>query len=225
MKIIRNIFLLILALIICAGGIYIIIDYNIITNDDRTAKISNNVVSDETNETESENTLSEEVTKSSFNVISVESEDFENNYTVEEQMDLITEDYFVVKEDGDDVVITLVESEQNEELLDSTTTLEYDTNYIISNLSAEEVEEIFYGGEGQDLTYPVVYILLTDGTVKGINIKNGYETGEFVAETVTGLENIESIEQASVTPENDSGYEAVIAITSDESVYEIRLAQ
>ena len=64
MKIIRNIFLLILALIICAGGIYIIIDYNAPSDENETINVTNSTLSNETNETEGENTLSEESTES-----------------------------------------------------------------------------------------------------------------------------------------------------------------
>ena len=114
--------------------------------------------------------------------------------------------------DTNDVLSNVDEFNQDDNINNSTS----------KNRNAEDVSQIFCGCEGQDLIYPVVYLLLKDETVKGIDIENGYNTAEFKAETIFGLNNIEKIEQTSVAIPDDSGYEAVVAITEDETAYEIR---
>lgn len=75
--------------------------------------------------------------------------------------------------------------------------------------------------EGQDWDYPLIFILQKDGTVKGIDMENGYKTGEFIAKNISELKNVDRFEQVDVTPQNNSGYYAVVAITKDNLVYEV----
>ena len=87
---------------------------------------------------------------------------------------------------------------------------------------AEDIDKIFVGGEGQELVYPNIYLLAKDGSVKGIDVKEGYEEGTFTAYDISGLKNVESIDQVSVAKPNDSGYEAIVASTKDNEYYELR---
>lgn len=221
----KKIILLILVLIICVGGFCIIRYYNINTNDTSKTSENTNVTSNKAsneNVVEQDNNTNVDTSKSNFEIVKVTENDFKNNYKVEKQFEIITKEYFNVKKENNNVIITLIESSQNRELLKNNEKAAYNKKYVINNVSAENVNKIFFGGEGQDLMYPVVYLLLKDGTVKGVDIKNGYDTGNFNAETISGLKDVQKIEQTSVTPPNDSGYEAVVAITNDEIVYEIR---
>lgn len=226
----KKVILILLALIICAGGIYIILYYN----TDMGRENNNSIINDTSminetnitnNENENSNTNNETniaTSKNNFKIVEVEETDFKSNYELEDPFEIINKDYFNVEKEEGSVVITLIESEQNKELIKDNEKVTYDEKYTISNVDVENVDKIFCGGEGQDLVYPLVYILQKDGTVKGVDIKNGYNTGKFVAYDISGLENIQRIEQVSVTPVNDSGYEAIVAISEDESVYEIR---
>lgn len=228
----KKIILVILVLIICVIGGIFIVKYKDTDNANK-AEENNTAVSEETNtqetnteETNTENTDSTENetnnTESNFRTIEVTEDDFKNNYEIVEQYEIINTDYFNIKKENNNVVITLIESDRNKELLNDNQQVTYNKGYIINNVNAEDVSEIFCGGEGQDLVYPLVYLLLKDGTVKGVDIENGYNTVNFNAETIPGLENVEKIEQTSVTPPNDSGYVAVVAITKDGTAYEIR---
>ena len=226
----KNIIIVILVLIIFVMGGFFIVKYT----DNNKIDENNNQISNEntqnvnsnganTQNTENMNTNNEHNnSESNFKIIEIMEEDFKNNYEIEEQYEIINKEYFNIKKKDNNVVITLIESDRNNDLLNENKQVTYNKEYIINNVNAEDVAEIFCGGEGQDLVYPVVYLLLKDGTVKGIDIENGYKTGNFNAETISGLENIQTIEQTSVTRPNDSGYEAVVAITKDGDVYEIR---
>lgn len=66
--------------------------------------------------------------------------------------------------------------------------------------------------------------LLKDGTVKGVDIENGYNTSNFIVETISGLKDVQKIEQANASRPDDSGYACVVVILNDESVYEIRVS-
>lgn len=228
----RNSILLILVLIICIGGICIIKHYNTDTSDTSKIVENSNLISNETSITNNNNNTSGQdnnitnndsnidTSKSNFEIVKVN--DYNDNYEVEEPFKIISKDYFTVEKENNNVVITLIESSRNKELLKDNEKVTYNKKYIISNVSAENIDKIFCGGEGQELMYPVVYLLLKDGTVKGVDTENGYNTGNFKAETISGLNNVQKIEQTSVTRPNDSGYEAVVAITKDGDVYEIR---
>lgn len=223
----KKIILLILVLTICVGGFYIIKYYN--TNIKDTSKIAENSketnnenVVEQDNNSNTNNDLNTDTSESNFKIVKIKENDFKNNYEEEKQFEIISKEYFNIEKENNNVIISLIESSQNKELLKDNEKVTYNKKYTISNVNAEDVDKIFCGGEGQDLMYPVVYLLLKDGTVKGVDIENGYNTGSFKAETISGLKDVQKIEQASVTPANDSGYEAVVAITKDETAYEIR---
>lgn len=225
----KKIILVILVLIICVIGGIFIVKYKDTENANK-AEENNTAISEETKtqETNTEETNTESTgnetnnTENNFKIIEVEDDDYKNNYEIVEQYEIINTDYFKIEKENNNIVITFIESDRNKELLNDNKQVTYNKGYIINNVNAEDVSEIFCGGEGQDLVYPLVYLLLKDGTVKGIDIENGYNTGNFNAETIPGLENVEKIEQTSVTHPNDSGYVAVVAITKDGTAYEIR---
>ena len=237
----KKIVLIILALSIL-GGTVILIHYNkknidnenLSINNSTSDNISNNNVTENDDNTKIENEVQDngsnldssnvnsDVKESSFKIKKIEQKDFNNNYTIENQYEIITKDYFKLEQQNDDFVISIIKSEANKNLLQNEGVIKYNEKYIISNIKVKDVNSIFYGVEGQDAGYPLVYILQNDGTVKGINTEFGYKTGKFVAENISGLNDIKKIEQASVTPPDDSGYVAVIAITKDNNVYEIR---
>lgn len=233
----KNIIIVILVLIIFVMGGFFIVKYT----DNNKIDENNNQISNETNtentqnvnsngantqNTENMNTNNEHNnSESNFKIIEIMEEDFKNNYEIEEQYEIINKEYFNIKKKDNNVVITLIESDRNNDLLNENKQVTYNKEYIINNVNAEDVAEIFCGGEGQDLVYPVVYLLLKDGTVKGIDIENGYKTGNFNAETISGLENIQKIEQTSVTHPNDSGYVAVVAVAKDGTAFEIRVIE
>lgn len=198
----KIIILICLLFIIFCGAAIILINYN------------KNII----NEEDSNVTINKK--ENVFEIKDVKQNDFDNNYKIEKQLEIITKNYFKIDMQNDDLVISLIESNENKELLQGKKAI-YNQKYIISNVKAKDVEHIFYGNEGQDIMYPLIYLLQKDGTVKGIDTEYGYKTGEFIAEDILGLNNVEKIEQTSVTPPNDSGYEAVIAITKDQKVYEI----
>ena len=56
---------------------------------------------------------------------------------------------------------------------------------------------------------------------KLVDIEEGYKTGNFVAKTISGLDNLEKFEQVSVSKPDDSGYNSVVAITKDGEIFEI----
>ncbi len=222
----KKIIILILILIICVGGFYILRYYYTNTNDNNNVAENNNLASNETNNTVNETVIDDNTSidtgKSNFEIVKVKEDDFKNYYEIEEQYEIINKQYFNIDKENTNVVITLIKSSQNEQLLKDNNKLTYNKKYTISNVNAEDVNQIFYGGEGQDLMYPVVYLLLKDGTVKGVDIENGYNTGNFIAETISGLKDVQKIEQANASRPDDSGYACIVAILNDESVYEIR---
>lgn len=221
----KKIILIILILILFVGGAIILNNYiNKSNNDIEDISKANNITNDEKikNKNEINNESEADTIENNFKVIKIEENDFNKNYTIQKPIEIITKNYLKIEEENNNLLITLIESNQNRELLQDKNSVTYNKRYTISNISTKDIDEIFYGVEGQDIMYPLVYILQKDGTIKGIDTEYGYKTGNFIAENVLGLENVEKIEQASVTPPNDSGYEAIIAITKDKSVYEIR---
>lgn len=141
-------------------------------------KENNNITS---NETVIDDNTSIDTGKSNFEIVQVKEDDFKNYYEIEEQYEIINKQYFNIDKENTNVVITLIESSQNEQLL-------------------------------------------KDGTVKGVDIENGYNTSNFIAETISGLKDVQKIEQANASRPDDSGYACVVAILNDESVYEIRVS-
>lgn len=236
MKNIKVIILIIVLLIIMVGSILIVYtnsrdipisEKNIAypleentTSFNETNSVNNNEnIIGNINETNSFNT---NIIEGNFKIVEVDENSFKNNYTIEEPFDIINEEYFNIEKENSTLTISLIQSDRNKELLGDIKEITYNQKYIINNVNAEEVTTIFCGGEGQDLMYPVVYLLLNNGTVKGVDIEAGYNTGTFNAETIYNLENVQKIEQADVAPPNDSGYVAVVATTEDGKVFEIR---
>lgn len=222
--------IVILIIVIC-GGLFI---YNI-NNDDHSQQNMNtnsNSISNETSNTNNDisNTISSNATENEtnnantdnhFRVREVSNEEFNASYEVTKTGEDTVKNALTIAEQDDDLTITFKESDLNEMLFGRGKAIEYNEKYIIRNVTSDEVETIFYGMEGQDWDYPLVFLLLKDGTVKGIAMENGYKTGEFVAEDISEVNNVDRFEQVSVTPQNNSGYNAVVAITKDGSIYEI----
>ena len=225
--------IVILVILLCGG----LIIYNINRNDN--SQQASNTISNENSNTSNEisednndisNNISSDITENdennvstnnTFRVKEVDNDEFNASYeTIESEEDTV-KNALTIEEQGDDLTITLKESDLNEMLFGRGNGIEYNEKYIISNVTSDEVETIFYGMEGQDWDYPLVFLLLTDGKVKGIAMENGYKTGEFVAEDISEVSNVDRFEQVSVTPQNSSGYNAVVAVTKDGSIYEI----
>ena len=222
--------IVILIIVIC-GGLFI---YNI-NNDDHSQQNMNtnsNTISNETSNTNNDisNTISSNATENEtnnantdnhFRVREVSNEEFNASYEVTETEEDTVKNALTIAEQDDDLTITFKESDLNEMLFGRGKAIEYNEKYVIRNVTSDEVETIFYGMEGQDWDYLLVFLLLKDGTVKGIAMENGYKTAEFVAEDISEVNNVDRFEQVSVTPQNNSGYNAVVAITKDGSIYEI----
>ena len=175
--------LLILAIAICAGGVYLIRYYNFMPQDEtaNTTQKSNETIENEVtnnleNSVNNTNTMDTSVTSENerFSIQKVSNSDYSKYYKLEEEMSIIEESYFKVEKKDDSITITLVESEQNDALI-TDDVLKYDTEYKVENIVAEDIDKIFVGGEGQDLVYPNIYLLAKDGSVKGIDVKEGYE--------------------------------------------------
>ena len=226
--------ILIILLVACGGFIiYYIYDSRDIEqeNNNEVSNVNTNVNNDnsinnvnttvENNEDSSENSTSNENDDGTFQVREVEKEDYNSYYKVVEIPDVAKNCVSVEKQD-DNLVISLIESDTNEMLLERENDVIYNKKYTVSNVNAKDVKSIFYGVEGQDVGYPLVFLLQNDGTVKGIDIEYGYQTGNFIAKNISGIENIDKFEQVDVTPPNDSGFMGVVAITENNSVYVIQ---
>ena len=163
-KNILSFLILVLILLICVGGIYIIKYYNTETNHPSKIAENNIIISNETNtindENSNNNVLNVDTSKKKFEIVKVKENDFKNNYEIEKPFEIISKDYLSIEKEDNNVVIILVESTQNKELLKNNKNVILNKKYTIENVSAEEVNKIFCGGEGQDLMYPVVYLLL-----------------------------------------------------------------
>ena len=235
MKNFKVIILIIVLLIIVLGGFLIVytnrgnnqipernIAYSLEDNTQTFNEISSANNSENATNVIETNISNENTQKGKFNIIEVDENTFKDNYTVQQPFDIINKEYFNIEKENSNLTISLIQSDINKELLRDTKNIKYAEKYTINNVSTEEVNTVFCGGEGQDLVYPVVYLLLNNGTVKSVNIEEGYKTGVFNAEIISNLENVQKIEQADVTPKVDSGYVAVIATTEDGKIYEIR---
>lgn len=208
----KKLSLIILMLVILGGGVFLI----------KKSNKDLDIIKREFTENQKSVTKSVLSNNEIFEVKKIDSQIYAQDYRVEEQYKIISEKYFNIEKQKDNLVISIIDSEYNDELLSRGKGVEYNKKYTINNVKSEDVKSIFTGGEGQDLIYPLVYILMKDGTIKGVDIENGYKTGKFESQIISGINNVEKINQASVSPSNDSGYEAIIAITEDEEVYEIR---
>ncbi len=211
----KKIILIILVIAILCGGLFVVKKYSLFmqnTEDQNTPQISK-INNDSLKENQKNNSI--------FEIKKINSESFTKDYTIENQYEIITEKYFKIDKKNQNLVINIINSENNEALLLNGNGIDYNKEYIIDNVESEDVKSIFVGGEGQDLMYPAVYILMKNGTIKGVDTESGYKTGTFEALNIIQINHVKKIEQASVSPANDSGYEAIIAITENDEVYEI----
>ncbi len=174
------------------------------------------------NEQDFSNISNNEKEENIFEIKKIDKSAFDNYYKTVQYQDIITKDWFVVEKQDDDLLITILESDINEQLFENGKGVEYNKKYIINGAKVSDTETIFYGVEGQEIGYPLLLLLQKDGTVKGVDIKHGYITSNFLAQDIMEVKNIAKIEQKDVTPVNDSGYEAVVIITKDNLMYEIR---
>lgn len=163
-----------------------------------------------------------------FEVVKVEKEKFNEEYviTAPKLFETVNAEFFTIEPQEKNFVIKIIESDHNKELIEQGDKVNCNESYEVKNSSITDVMRVFYSSEGQDLMYPNVFLLMTDGTVKGIDIEDGYKTGEFVAYNIPELKNIITIEQAEVHPVDNSGYIATLAISqNEEEIYEIRRKQ
>lgn len=220
------IILLVIVIIIAIIAVVAVNSNNNSEQEKNTNTTSENVANTENsvrNSVKTDNEVSNETgagyeNDGTYTVREIDEEDYDSYYTPVETDDVYADSIDIEENDGE-VTITFSDTELNEYLLDNSNGIEYDTEYTVSNCG--DVDSIFVGEEGQDWNYPLVLLLQKDGTVKGIDMEEGYKTGKFVAKDISELEDIESFEQVSVAYPDDSGYNGVVAIAEDGSVYEI----
>lgn len=181
---------------------------------------ADNDISEINNESANQNEINNEYDDGTFRVREIDNESFNSSYKIIEEEE-VAKNSVSIEEKDNNLTIAILKTNLNESLLENGSAITYDTKYDISNINADEVDTIFYGMEGQDWDYPLIFILQKDGTVKGIDMENGYKTGEFIAKNISELKNVDRFEQVDVTPQNNSGYYAVVAITKDNLVYEV----
>ena len=85
-------------------------------------KENNNITS---NETVIDDNTSIDTGKSNFEIVKVKEDDFKNYYEIEEQYEIISKQYFNIDKENTNVVITLIKSSQNEQLLKDNNKLTY----------------------------------------------------------------------------------------------------
>lgn len=214
---------ILLLLIIILGGLGIFYIYNNVITESNNKEDNNNMsdnilINDTKEEIFSENNESEDNT---FKIKKVEKENFESDYKIVEDYGEKAKDWLSIEKQDNNMTITIYDSEINEMLLTDKNTITYNKKYNISNIDPNNIKTIFYGMEGQDISYPLILILQKDGTVKGIDMEYGYNTGNFIAKNISDLKNVVKFEEVDVSPKNDSGYIAVIAITEDDLIYEV----
>lgn len=181
---------------------------------------ADNDISEINDESANQNEINNEYDDGTFRVREIDNESFNSSYKIIEEEE-VAKNSISIEEKDNNLTIAILKTNLNESLLENGSAITYDTKYDISNINADDVDTIFYGMEGQDWDYPLIFILQKDGTVKGIDMENGYKTGEFIAKNISELKNVDRFEQVDVTPQNNSGYYAVVAITKDNLVYEV----
>ena len=231
----KGIIVILLLLVIACGGfiIYYLYDSREV-NQNENNQISNintntnvgdsiNNIDIEKNTTNNQLNSSQEDTNDdgTFIVRNVKSEDY-NSYYKTMEVPEGAEDCINIEKKENTLVLNVIDSETNEMLFERGSKVSLDEKYTISNVNANDVKFIFYGVEGQDIGYPLVFLLLNDGTVKGVDIQSGYQNGNFIAKNISGLKDISKFEQVDVTPPNDSGYVGVVAISQDDTIYSIQ---
>lgn len=190
------------------------------SNTNEQNDMINNDVQESNNESVNQDETSNDYDDGTFRVRQIDNETYRSYYEILEE-EKIAKDSVNIEEQGDNLTITIVKNNLNDMLFEHGSEISYDTQYNISNISASDVENIFYGMEGQDWDYPLVFILQKNGNVKGIDMEHGYKTGEFIAKNISELKDVTEFKQVSVSLPNDSGYNAVVAITKDGMVYEV----
>lgn len=163
-----------------------------------------------------------------YEVVKVEKEKFFSDYviTAPNLTETVNTEFFTINPKETKFAIKILETDRNKGFIEQGDKINCNEEYEIKNSNIMNVMRIFYGSEGQDLVYPSAFLLMTDGTVKGIDIEGGYKTGEFTAYNIPELKNVITIEQAEVHPAEDSGYTAILAISeNEEEIYEIRRKQ
>lgn len=190
------------------------------TDTNTSNDIANNYITEINNESTNQNEINDEYDDGTFRVRQIDNESFNSSYKIIEEEE-VAKNSVSIEEKDNNLTIAILKTNLNESLLENGSAITYDTKYDISNINADDVDTIFYGMEGQDWDYPLIFILQKDGTVKGIDTENGYKTGEFIAKNISELKNVDRFEQVDVTPQNNSGYYAVVAITKDNLVYEV----
>lgn len=181
---------------------------------------ADNDISEINDESANQNEINNEYDDGTFRVREIDNESFNSSYKIIEEEE-VAKNSVSIEEKDNNLTIAILKTNLNESLLENGSAITYDTKYDISNINADDVDTIFYGMEGQDWDYPLIFILQKDGTVKGIDMENGYKTGDFIAKNISELKNVDRFEQVDVTPQNNSGYYAVVAITKDNLVYEV----
>ena len=233
----KGIIIFLIILVILCGGfiVYYIMDSRNVDQENgntisnvNTEENDNNLINNENtnnntagNNDEAQGNTVDESDDGTFIVRNVKNEDFNAYYKKIEIIDEAKDCVKIEKKDNT-LILNLIESDTNEILFERGSVVSYDETYTISNVNANDVKTIFYGAEGQDIGYPLVLLLLNDGTVKGVDIQNGYQTGNFIAKNISGVENIVEFEQVDVTPPNDSGFIGVVAISKDNTIYSIQ---
>ena len=231
----KVIIVILLLLVILCGGfiIYYLYDSrelnqnennqisNVNANADVDDSINNSNIEQNTTNNQLNSSQEDTSDDGTFIVRNVKTEDYNSYYKTMEVPDAAT-DCITIEKQGNTLVLNVIDSETNEMLFERGSKVSLDENYTISNVNANDVKFIFYGVEGQDIGYPLVFLLLNDGTVKGVDIKSGYQTGNFIAKNIYGLNDIVEFEQVDVTPPNDSGYVGVVAISQDGIIYSIQ---
>ena len=136
----------------------------------------------------------------------------------------IMQEFCLVEKQDGKLVVTIKDTERMRGILSDLENLgiEYGKSYIIDNVKTEDIETIFYATYGQDIGDPlIVYLKQKDGTVEGIDIRNGCRTGNFVIDKVKDLKDVEKLVPISVCPLDDSGWLTVFAITKDNKIYDL----
>ena len=222
----KGLILLLIVVIIVAVAAFFIVNNNKNSNQQEENKttLSENENSKENSSdlNENNNALNNENddaygNSTIYRISIVDKEDYDLYYTSFET-EKIFADSINIEENNGKVTILLSETDLNDYLIGDSS-VEYEKEYNVEN--AGNVKEIFMGEVGQDWDYPLVFLIQEDGTVRGVDIEEGYKTGNFVAKTISGLDNLEKFEQVSVSKPDDSGYNSVVAITKDEEIFEI----
>lgn len=228
----KGIFIILILILVC-GVIAILKGYNTkeffkdmnnLSNEiSKINNTENNVIEDnniniDKNNSNIENKTDNSEDSTTLNVKKISEKQYNSYY---EKVEDIAKNWITVNKQSDNLTVRLIETRENDTLLDGSKEVEYNKDYSVSMVNADKVKNIYYCIMGQDIDYPLIFLLQDDGTVKVIETREGYKTGKFVAKNIKELNNIKKIEQVSISPPNDSGYIGVVAIAEDGQIYEI----